>query len=166
MALPFTLSGLPVGLWCMSQSDIVISDYEIIPEAPTAFVVMQFSQPYNELYTQVIKPICNEFGIEAMRADEAYGPGIIIGDIARQVSQSKVIIAEITPANPNVYYEVGYAHALNKPTILIAEKSTLLPFDVSPFRVLLYENSIHGKATAEEALRGHLKTIMESNSPR
>lgn len=164
--LPFTINGLPTGFVCLSKSDIIISNYEIIEEAPKAFVVMQFSQPYNELYTQVIKPICQEFGIESIRGDETFGPGIIIGDIERQVSQSKVVIAEITPSNPNVYYEVGYAHALNKPTILIAEKGASLPFDLSPFRVLQYENSIYGKAKVEEALRGHLEAIMEKNLRR
>jgi len=70
------------------------------------------------------------------------------------------VIAEITPANPNVYYEIGYAHALNKPTILIAERATELPFDVSPFRVLFYENTIAGKKRIEEGLRRHLEAIL------
>ena len=43
--------------------------------------------------------------------------GLIIADIERQILDSQVVIADITPQNPNVYYEVGYAHALRKPTI-------------------------------------------------
>ncbi len=93
-------------------------------------------------------------------ADETYGPGLIISDISKQIIDSKIIIADITPANPNVYYEVGYAHALNKPTILIAEKPTELPFDVSPFRTLFYENSIRGKKQVEDGLRKHIQAIL------
>lgn len=62
--------------------------------------------------------------MEAIRADETYRPGIIIANVAKQIIESKLIIADITPSNPNVFYEVGFAHALNKPTILIAEKPT------------------------------------------
>ena len=84
---------------------------------------------------------------------------MIVADIARQIVEADVVIADITPANPNVYYEVGYAHALSKPTILIAEKPTELPFDVSPFRTLFYENTIGGKAIVEAGLRKHLEAI-------
>ena len=83
-----------------------------------------------------------------------------IADVVNQLVESKLVIAEITPANPNVYYEIGYAHALNKPTILIAERATELPFDVSPFRVLFYENTIAGKKRIEEGLRRHLEAIL------
>ena|ERR1035437_837784 len=158
--LPAQVSQSQVGVWCMSKSNISISNYKISTERPKAFVVMQFSEPYNELYQEVIHRICDEFKIDAKRADEVYGPGVIIADIVKQIVESKVIIAEITPANPNVYYEIGYAHALGKPTILIAEKATALPFDVSPFRVLFYENTIAGKKRIEDGLRRHLESIL------
>ena len=158
--LPYQVSQSQVGLWCMSKSNISISNYKVSTERPKAFVVMQLSEPYNELYQQVIHRICEEFKIDAKRADEVYGPGVIIADIVKQIVESKLIIAEITPANPNVYYEIGYAHALGKPTILIAEKATELPFDVSPFRVLFYENTIAGKKRIEDGLRRHLESIL------
>ncbi len=95
-----------------------------------------------------------------MRADETYGPGLIIADITKEISESRIVIAEVSPTNSNVYYEVGYAHALNKPTILIAEKGVKLPFDVSPFRTLFYENSIAGKKIVEEGFRKHVKAVL------
>jgi len=158
--LPFTPTQNPVGIWCLAQSKVHITNFKITPVSPTAFVVMQFTAPYNELYNKVIKPVCKEFSMDSFRADEQFGPGVIITDIARQIEESRIVIAEITPTNPNVYYEVGYAHALNKPTILIAEKGTQLPFDVSPFRVLMYENTIDGKDKIESGLRSHLKAIV------
>lgn len=151
-----------VGIWCSDVNKIVISDYSVASQKARAFVVMQFSKPYNELYSEVIKPVCEAEDVVAQRADEACGPGIIIADIARQLTEAHLIIAEISPANPNVYYEVGYAHALNKPTILIAELGTQLPFDVSPFRTLFYENTIEGKRRIEEGFRKHLRSILSS----
>lgn len=157
--LQFPLPNGQAGIWCMGGAEIRISQYKITRQPPKAFVVMQFTPPYNELFSNVIAPVCQDLGLLAVRADETCGPGLIISDIVRDITEAKVIIAEITPVNPNVYYEVGYAHALNKPTILIAEKPTQLPFDVSPFRVLFYENTIGGKAKIEAGLRKHLEAI-------
>ncbi|MFH1373033.1 MAG: hypothetical protein ABII79_04480 [bacterium] len=159
--LPFQLTLGQVGLWCASLSYITVTDFDVRGEATKAFVVMQFSTLYNELYDDVIIPVCEDYRIKAIRVDEVCGPGLIIADIITQIIESQLIIAEITPENPNVYYEIGYAHALGKPTILIAEENTQLPFDLSPFRVLFYENSISGKKRIEEGLRKNLSAIVE-----
>jgi hypothetical protein len=165
--LPVPLPRSQAGIWCRDSSEILIKNFRIKTEQPRAFVVMQFTSPYNELYSEVIKPICNEFGIESIRADETYGPGLILADVIRQIDEAKFIIAEITPANPNVYYEVGYAHAHNKPTILIADRTIeKLPFDVSPFRTLFYENTIDGKKHIENGLRKHIKAILDPSGVR
>jgi hypothetical protein len=159
--LPVTLPQSQIGIWCCSKSNITVENFTASSEDPRAFIIMQYTPPYNELYEDVISKICREeYKIKPVRSDEIYGPGIILGDIEKQIIESKLVIAEITPANPNVYYEVGFARALRKPTILIAEKGTKLPFDVSPFRVLFYENSISGKKNVEDALRKHLKAIL------
>jgi hypothetical protein len=75
---------------------------------------------------------------------------------------AEFVIAEVTPQNPNVYYELGFAHAINKPAILLADKALgKLPFDVAPFRVMFYENSIPGRKVFEESLRRHIQAILE-----
>ena len=159
--IPFNLPQSSPGIWCSGLCDINITNFNVISERPKAFVIMQYTSPYNELYSSVIKKVCDDFGIEAIRADETYTPGIIISDVSKQIINSKFIIAEISPTNSNVFYEVGYAHALNKPTILLADRNSKLPFDVSPFRTLFYENSIAGKEKIEEGLRKYLSSIMK-----
>ena len=123
---------------------------------------MQFSPPYDELFAEVIRPVCEEFQIHAERADQICGPGIILEDIANRLIEATVTIAEITPENPNVFFEVGYAYAMKRPLILIATRGRDLPFDVSGMRTLFYENSIGGKARIEAELRRHLAAIMAS----
>jgi hypothetical protein len=59
-----------------------------------------------------------------------------------------------------VFYEVGYAHAIAKPTVLLAQTDTPLPFDVSGFRVIFYTDSIAGKRIVERELRLHLQSIL------
>lgn len=160
--LPAPLNGKPIGLYALSKHRVTFYDFEVAAVKPRAFVVMQFSSPFNELYTSVIKPICSEEKVEVLRVDEQFGPGMIIQDIVRHINEASVVIAEITPSNPNVYYEVGYAHAKGVPTILIAEEGIKLPFDVSPFRVLMYKNTIEGKNKIEAGLRAHLRAILKA----
>jgi hypothetical protein len=161
--LPFQLTGKQVGLFCQGASDIKFRNFTVEAIRPLAFVVMQFTPPeYEELFNDVIVPVCDSMGLEPFRASQAFYPGLIIADIQRQIRDSRVVIAEITPANPNVYYEVGFADAIGKPVILIADgnKTEQLPFDVRAFRTLFYENSIGGKNKVERALREFLVNIM------
>ena len=118
---------------------------------------MQFTDEYNELYRDVIKPICESYDYECIRADEFYQTSLILNDIINSIKEASIIIADITPDNPNVFYEVGYAHALNKPLILLSDKKRQkLPFDVSGFRTLFYDNTIGGKSKVEETLKKYL----------
>ena len=120
---------------------------------------MQFTSPFDELYEEVIQPVCADLGINSYRASDIYRPGVVLQDIIQGLAESNVIIAEITPANPNVFYELGYSHALHKPVILLAERDTPLPFDVGGYRVIFYENAIRGKSSLESELRRHLSNI-------
>ena len=132
---------------------------EVSTRPRSAFVVMQFTSPFDELYQEVIRPVCAQAGIEAYRASDVHQPGIIMQDIIQGLAESDVVIAEITPANPNVFYELGYAHALRKPVIMLAERERELPFDVSGYRVIFYEDAIRGKSILETGLQRHLTNI-------
>jgi hypothetical protein len=162
--LPEPLPGDQVGVTAWGRSTVRFDDVRILAEMPQAFVVMQFGEPYDGIYADVIAPVATEMGFEARRADEFHAPGIILQDIITSLVTSSVIIAEITPPNPNVFYELGYAHALGKPTILLAERDRELPFDVSGYRVIFYDNTIAGKQAVEDDLRRHLFSIL-SNVP-
>ena len=127
---------------------------------PVAFVVMQFSAEYTALYKDVIAPVCEEFGYQVIRGDNVYTNGLIIDDITRSIRDCSIVIADITPNNANVYYEIGFAHGIGKQTILLSDRNReKLPFDISGFRLLFYDNTIGGKAAVEEALRKHLDAI-------
>jgi hypothetical protein len=53
-----------------------------------------------------------------------------------------------------------FAHAINKPTILLSDKRReRLPFDISGFRTLFYDNTIGGKAVVETRLQQHLDAL-------
>jgi len=142
------------------DDEVIISNVKVKDYKPKAFVVMQFTERFNELYEGVIKPVCDEFQIEVIRADDFHTNGFIINDIINSIKEASVIIAEITPDNPNVYYEVGFAHASNKHVILLCNKDRKnLPFDLSGFRTIFYNDSISGKDRVEATLAKHLENI-------
>lgn len=150
------------GIFSYSESDTEVSNLEIVSAEPTAFSIMKFEKDFDELYQNVITPICESYGYKSIRADECYASTPIIQDIIREISNASLIIADVTMDNPNVFYELGYAHALGKPTILLADKSKRehLPFDVSGYRTIFYENTIGGKKEIELMLRKFIDNIM------
>lgn len=150
------------GLFCKGAHRIVIKNFSVRTEKPKAFVVMQFTSEFDDVYNEVVRDVCVTYDMNVLRADEVHGPGLIISDVVTAIAAAQLIIADITPVNANVYFEIGYALALSKPTILLAKKGTILPFDIAGFRVLFYEDSIGGKRKLEEGLRRHLAAILAS----
>lgn len=108
----------------------------------------------------MILPTAKALDLKVIRIDEIAGPGIIFEDIKRQIAEAKIVVAEITAPNQNVFYELGYAHALNKPTILLAQRGKELPFDIRSYRVIFYDDSIGGKPALERDLKKHLEAIL------
>ena len=145
------------------SAEVRFVDFGVHAVRPRVFVVMQYGEPFDSLYREVIRPVAEDEGFSALRADDVDAPGVILEDIVDAIVESDVVVAEITPANPNVFYEVGYSHALRKPTILLArrpeEPGYRLPFDVSGYRCIFYDDAIRGKAEVEGKLRRHLANI-------
>jgi hypothetical protein len=162
LALPIPLGQL--GLFAWGAGPLQFSEFSHALERPRAFVVMQFTDPYHALYKDVIHPVAKTLGFDAFHVGEVSGPGLILQDITRAIVEADVVIADITPANQNVFYELGYSHALRKPTILLAERTKQLPFDVSGYRCLMYDNTIAGKHELEEGLARHLRAIQEGRT--
>jgi hypothetical protein len=157
--LAHPLEGRQVGLIAAGTREVLFSDFAVTSGRPRAFVVMQFAEPYDTFYKEVIQNQAEAAGFDVVRIDEKAGPGIIFQDIQREIERAEIVIAEITPVNANVFYELGYAHALGKPTILLARREAELPFDVRSFRVVFYNDSIGGKVEVERNLRRHLEAI-------
>jgi hypothetical protein len=104
-----------------------------------AFVVMPFDKEFDDIYEQFIREALIEAGFDVFRADDLLNRENILKDIVNSIVSSDLIIAELTGANPNVFYELGIAHGLNKPTILVTQAIEDIPFDLRPYRILLYD---------------------------
>jgi hypothetical protein len=73
--------------------------------------------------------------------------------IYNQISKADFIVADMTGKNPNVFYEVGYAHALDKLVILVTKKDSDIPFDLKQRRHIIYASDTQLRDELERSVR-------------
>lgn len=111
------------------------------PHTPFAFVLMPFHEDFNDIYHVGIKETAIGLGFVCERVDEQIYQESMLEQIYRQIDLADVIIADMTGKNPNVFYEVGYAHAKGKLVILLTADSADIPFDLKHHRHIVYKSS-------------------------
>jgi hypothetical protein len=126
------VSPIPVGrlgLFTWGSEPVEFTDFSVRQEHGSAFVVMQFAEPYLGLYNEVIKPVVRSerFKLNAINAGETFGR-VILQDILRGLEEARVVIAEVTP-----------------------------------YRCILYEDTIVGKGFVQTELEKHLESIIQPN---
>ena len=104
------------------------------------FVVMPFSREFDDVFFLGIQDVGRKLELVVERADLIEHAGEIMDVVTERIKRADVVIGDITNANPNVTYEVGFAHANQITTVLIMRKGGEISFDLRPFNVLLYEN--------------------------
>jgi hypothetical protein len=109
---------------------------------PFVFVLMPFSSDFDDIYQLGIKPACNNAGAYAERIDDQLFQESILDRVYNQISKADIILADMTGRNPNVFYEVGYAHALGKSVILLTQNKTDIPFDLLHYPHIIYGGKI------------------------
>ncbi len=106
----------------------------------TCFVMQTFASPLGEYYESVYKPAIQKAGFNPVRADaDIFGTGKIMDQVWTGISAARVLVAELTSRNPNVFYELGLAHALKKPVVLVSANENDVPFDLQHIRVVYYD---------------------------
>ena len=129
----------------------------------SVFILMSMdpSDPTLVDVMNTIKEECAAFGLAARRVDDIEHQDRITDMILENIQESQFIIADLSGERPNVYYEVGFAHALGKHPILIRRKATPLHFDLSVHNVPEYSNMTE----LHSLLRKRLEAIL-GRSPR
>ena len=136
-----------------------------------AFVLMPFDGAFDDIYRFGIKETSGTLDILAERVDEQIYQEGILERIYRQIELADIIIADMTGKNPNVLYEVGYAHAKGKLTILLTSNADDIPFDLKHRRHIVYSGSIKtlrerlveeltwAQSEIENVRRTHIKAV-------
>jgi hypothetical protein len=105
------------------------------------FIVMPFSLEWSGDVHRILSGACQTLAVQAVRGDDLFTPTDILVDIWHSLNGADIVIADITGRNPNVLYELGIAHTLAKPVLIISRNAADIPIDLSTRRVILYGQS-------------------------
>jgi len=81
------------------------------------FVLMPFADEFTDVWKLGIKPSVEGLDLSCMRADDFMHTKNVMDVIRDNIRRARLVIADMTTNNPNVFYELGYAHALGKPLL-------------------------------------------------
>jgi len=118
-------------------------------QKPVCFVIMPFGKEgtearktFDKVYQLIIQKPVIEAGYLCLRADEIQGVKDIVDMLKSEISKAALVIADLSERNPNVFYELGFRHALNKPAITISNADELekdrLPFNIRQYKTISY----------------------------
>ncbi len=125
------------------------------------FVLMPFAVELQSIYDDHIKNIAQELNMSVARADDFFTTQVVMEEIWVAIANSRIMIADCTDRNPNVFYEIGIAPSIGKPVILITQNPEDVPFDLRYRRYIKYVYTPRGIKDFEERLR---KTLIEVNA--
>jgi hypothetical protein len=135
---------------------------------PLCFVLMPFGRKqdgtgrlidFDTVYQQIIQPAVTAAGLEPIRADEEQVGGTIHKPMYERLMLCEFAVADVTGANPNVYYELGIRHAVRpSSTVILFAEGTSLPFDIALLRGLPYRLDASGNPANPE---GDKQNIMQ-----
>ena len=133
---------------------------------PTCFVIQEFDDDgtFDKRYKETIKPALIASEVEPQRADTILGLQPVIAKIETAIQQASICVAEVSTNNPNVWLELGYALALNRPVVILCDKQirSKLPFDIQHRPVLFYRtDSKSGYEELEQSIIKNIKNELE-----
>lgn len=128
-----------------------IKSNDLKTESKLVFVLTPFNNRFSNSF-DVIKDVCMSVGLTCMRGDEEFMRSDILPHILRLMCKSSIVIANIEGRNPNVFYELGLAHAFDKKTLLISKTTEHLPIDIKSKRIVVYSNHKELKCQLKDEL--------------
>jgi hypothetical protein len=130
--------------------------FDSVAKRRVCFVLMPFREQFDDVYRN-IKGVVESNGYECVRADEIFKPMNIMRIVVELIHRADILIADVTGRNANVFYELGYSHAIGKRTILLTQRDEDVPFDVKQQQYVRYKKGPSMKRTLEHALTRYLQ---------
>jgi hypothetical protein len=128
------------------------------------FVLMPFDVARRTLYERHICAVTKRLNVSIGRADDLFNNHMIMKDVWSGICNCQVVIADCTGRNPNVFYEIGMAHTVGKPVILISERPDDVPFDLRALRYIEFATDKSGIRRFEQRLEETLRTVLSNSS--
>jgi nucleoside 2-deoxyribosyltransferase len=124
----------------------------------TCFVVMPYSEVFREYYDEIFNPAIEAAGLMPVLAEAQFTAQGMIDQVVDGIRSSKIVIADLTDERPNVFYEMGLAHAMSEPVIILTQREESVPSDLKHYRWIPYKTV---SATWANRLRNQLTKALE-----
>ena len=131
------------------------------------FIVMPFDSAFDDIFEHAIERAVTTHGYRCHRADRTAGAFNLIQAMIHHIFEADLVIADLSGGNMNVFYELGVAHSCcsrNK-TIMIAEETSEIPFNVSPYNVVLYDRTYSGIQTLRNKISEQIDSLAVVDGP-
>jgi hypothetical protein len=122
------------------------------------FVVMPIGKQLDDIYTNIIKTTVEKFNFVCRREDECPSVGELTAGIVSHIANATLVVADLTGDNPNVYYELGIAHTLEKVVILLSQGTA--PSDVRHWKYIHYDNTAGQASTLSQNLSSAIREAL------
>lgn len=121
-------------------------------------VMMPFDGSFDPVYDGLKRATVGA-GLRCTRADEIWNNHAIMADVISLIWRSRVVIADLSGRNPNVFYEVGIANTLGRDVILVCQDLKDIPFDLTGLRAVHYYPNDQGIKELEDKVKARLETL-------
>jgi hypothetical protein len=132
-------------------------------EQDLVFVLMPFGESWSEyIWKEEIQKSVHKYQkakLNCIRADDLFGHDVML-DTYESIAKARIVIADITNRNANVFYELGIAHCIGKDVILLSQGADHIPFDLLRFRHCIYSNDGPGYKVLREYLPKAIESIL------
>jgi hypothetical protein len=125
------------------------------------FVMMPFKAEMKHVYDEAIRPAAQSLNLSINRGDDFFTKHPIMTDIWSAIYHCRVVIADCTGKNANVFYELGLAHTIGKPVIMVAQNENDIPFDVQNYRRFIYSDTQEGIVKLTDDLKTAISKILQ-----
>jgi len=136
-----SMARMPAAAVGVQSTSIITSDHANFES--TCFYIAPIgedgSEPrkHSDLFLgSIIEPALEPFQLKVIRADAIDKPGVITRQIIEYIMRSRLVIADLSFHNPNVFYELALRHAVKLPIVQIVRASDRVPFDVNQMRTI------------------------------
>jgi hypothetical protein len=162
-ALDLSLSSL----MSLSARSLIVEPFLGPPDpfvAPAAvFVAMPFTEALRPVWEDHIQRAVTALNLSVARADDFFTSHAIMSDVWSALYHAQAIVADCTGRNPNVFYEIGLAHVIGRPVILITQSADDVPFDLRSYRYIHYEFTPRGMQEFEQKLVQTLRSVIPTD---
>lgn len=148
----------------MEKTPFFLRDDKVPLDPKLVFVILPFEKTI--VFEKIIKPVVEgpDFRLICKKADDLFTTGAVMQDIADSLKKSSVVVADLSGRNPNVFYELGLAHAFRKSVVLLTQSDDDVPSDLKAHRYYRYSlDTTKGIKQFESTLKSIFSTELESS---